>query len=110
MENRINRQMDLKVEVAYEEGNPYVNLSGEMDVYTSPRVKQAALNLIAEGKHHLIFDLTRVDYIDTAGLGVLVGILKRAREVGGNVELCYSDQVKKVFEITGLDKIFIIRE
>ena len=56
MENRINRQMDLKVEVAYEEGNPYVNLSGEMDVYTSPRVKQAALNLIAEGKHHLIFE------------------------------------------------------
>lgn len=105
----MDKQMDLKIEVVYEDGNPYITLTGEMDVYTSPRVKQLAKNLIAEGKNNLIFDLRKVDYIDTAGLGVLVGILKRAREVGGSVDLCYSDQVRKVFEITGLDRIFNIR-
>jgi anti-anti-sigma factor len=57
----------------------------------------------------LVVDLTKVDYLDSTALGVLIGGLKRMREVEGNMVLiCPSPRIRRVFEITGLDKIFDI--
>ena len=100
--------MDIKVLVRQSEGDAYVvELAGEIDVYTSPKVKDAITELIDQGHYNLVINLEKVRYIDSTGLGVLIGGLKRVREHGGSVSLvCTNPQIKKIFDITGLVKIF----
>jgi anti-sigma B factor antagonist len=104
--------MDIKVTIREAPGDCYiVDLSGEIDVYTSPKVKDAMSSLIDKGVYNLIINLEKVRYIDSTGLGVLIGGLKRVREHGGSVNLvCTNPQIKKIFDITGLVKIFGIFE
>ena len=104
--------MDIKVNVREAPGDCYVvDLSGEIDVYTSPKVKDAIGELIDRGVYFLVINLEKVRYIDSTGLGVLIGGLKRVREHGGSVNLvCTNPQIKKIFDITGLVKIFGIFE
>src|SRR5579859_6307596 len=84
-----------------------VDLTGEIDVYTSPKVKETITDLIDKGHYNLVINLENVRYIDSTGLGVLIGGLKRVREHGGTVNLvCTNPQIKKIFDITGLVKIF----
>ncbi|HET7812975.1 MAG: STAS domain-containing protein [Candidatus Baltobacteraceae bacterium] len=100
--------MDIKVNVREAQGQTYVvDLNGEIDVYTSPKVKDAIGDLIDKGHYNLVINLEKVRYIDSTGLGVLIGGLKRVREHGGTVNLvCTNPQIKKIFDITGLVKIF----
>jgi anti-sigma B factor antagonist len=100
--------VDIKVNVREAQGDTYiVDLNGEIDVYTSPKVKDAIGDLIDKGHYNLIINLEKVRYIDSTGLGVLIGGLKRVREHGGTVNLvCTNPQIKKIFDITGLVKIF----
>lgn len=102
--------MDIRVNVRPQDGNAtIVDLAGEIDVYTSPKVKDALGELIDAGRYHLVIDLEKVRYIDSTGLGVLIGALKRVREHGGSIGIvCTNPQIKKIFEITGLVKIFAI--
>ena len=104
--------MDIKVAVREAQGDcSIVQLAGEIDVYTSPKVKDAIGDLIDRGVYNLVIDLENVRYIDSTGLGVLIGGLKRVREHGGSVNLvCTNPQIKKIFDITGLVKIFGIFE
>jgi anti-sigma B factor antagonist len=100
--------LDIKVHVRESDDDAYVvELGGEIDVYTSPKVKDAITELIDQGHYNLVIDLEKVRYIDSTGLGVLIGGLKRVREHGGTVNLvCTNPQIKKIFDITGLVKIF----
>ena len=100
--------MDIKVNVRESEGDAYVvDLTGEIDVYTSPKVKDAITELIDQEHYNLVINLEKVRYIDSTGLGVLIGGLNRVREHGGSVNLvCTNPQIKKIFDITGLVKIF----
>src|SRR5579863_6022574 len=100
--------VDIKVTVKALEGDTYaVELGGEIDVYTSPKVKDAITELIDSGHYNLVINLEKVRYIDSTGLGVLIGGLKRVREHGGSVNLvCTNPQIRKIFDITGLVKIF----
>ncbi len=104
--------MDIKVQVHESGDEAYVvELTGEIDVYTSPKVKDAIGELIDQGHYNLVINLEKVRYIDSTGLGVLIGGLKRVREYGGTVHLvCTNPQIKKIFDITGLVKIFGIYE
>ncbi|MGH7707971.1 MAG: STAS domain-containing protein [Vulcanimicrobiaceae bacterium] len=100
--------MDITVSVRKANDHAQVvDIGGEIDVYTSPKVKDALSELIDDGNYHLVISLEKVRYIDSTGLGVLIGGLKRVREHGGSVNLvCTSPQIKKIFDITGLVKIF----
>jgi anti-sigma B factor antagonist len=100
--------LDISVNVRQIHGDAYaVELAGEIDVYTSPKVKDALSELIDRGVYNLVINLEKVRYIDSTGLGVLIGGLKRVREHGGSVNLvCTNPQIKKIFDITGLVKIF----
>ena len=102
--------MNLRVETRnVREGVAVVALGGEVDVYTSPRVKQEILELLNGGTSKMVVDLTGVDYLDSTGLGVLIGGLKRARERDGDLKLiCDNLRILRIFEITGLTKIFDI--
>jgi len=102
--------VNLKVElVKRERVPPFINLEGEIDVYTSPKLKEKILELIDGGEVSFVVNLERVTYIDSTGLGVLIGALKRTREKRGSLYLIYSNpRLKRIFEITGLDKNFSI--
>lgn len=89
-------------------GNAHViSLAGEIDVFTAPKVNAAILAVVEKAHYRMVIDLEDVQYIDSTGLGVLIGNLKRVRDHGGALLLvCTSPAITKLFEITGLSKVF----
>ena len=86
-----------------------VSLTGEVDLYTAPEFKQQLLDVIGRGAKDVIVDFTGTTFIDSTTLGVLVGGVKRLRPGGGQLSLVCSDRnITKIFEITGLDRVFTI--
>jgi len=82
-------------------------VSGEIDIATAPSLREKLHSLLADGALQLIIDLDEVTFLDSTALGVLVGVLKRARTEGGEVRIvCNQPRVRKVFEITRLDSAF----
>jgi anti-sigma B factor antagonist len=80
-----------------------VRLDGEVDVASAPRLRERLLDLVAANRHHVAADLTDVTFLDSVGLGVLIGGLKRARSNGGDLVLVGpSGGVARVLELTGL--------
>lgn len=104
--------MDLGLEV--DDGHaPFTVLAvkGEVDVYTAPRLREKLVELVSLGQHQIVVDLQGVDFLDSTGLGVLVGGLKRLRSHDGDLTLvCTQPRILKVFEITGLTKVFSIHD
>jgi anti-sigma B factor antagonist len=87
-----------------------ISLSGEVDLYTAPEYKAKLVEVIGAGASTVIVDLTATTFIDSTTLGVLVGGVKRLGPEGGQLVLVCSDRnILKIFEITGLDKVFPIR-
>ena len=88
-----------------------VEVGGEIDVYSAPTLRDQLNGLVAAGPHHLIVDMQGVEFLDSTGLGVLVGGLKRVRTQEGTLRLvCSQERVLKVFRITGLTKVFSIHD
>ena len=86
-----------------------IALAGEVDLYTAPELKTQMLEVIANGAMDVIVDFTDTTFIDSTTLGVLVGGVKRLREKGGRLSIVCSDRnITKIFEITGLDRVFTI--
>jgi anti-sigma B factor antagonist len=84
-----------------------IEVGGEIDVYTAPRLREAIVAAIEAGHTRLIIDVRKVDFLDSTGLGVLVGALKRVRSDGGSLDIvCTQERILKIFQITGLDKVF----
>ena len=101
--------MELEITTQQQDGVCALSLAGEVDVYTAPRLKEALVEQIESGCSRIIVDLDGVGFIDSSGLGVLVGGLRRAKEQDGAIRLvCTRDNILKVFRITGLDKVFPI--
>ena len=91
------------------EGAPtwLARLSGEVDVFVFPDIKDKLLGAVRAGHDRIIIDLKDVEYIDSSGLGVLVVTHKEARERGGRIAVvCPKPQLRRIFEITGLSKLF----
>jgi anti-sigma B factor antagonist len=83
-----------------------LQVTGELDVYTAPMLREQMRELSAKGAVHLIADLSGVDFLDSTGLGALVGGLKRLREAGGSLALVISTpRILRIFQITGLTKV-----
>lgn len=83
---------------------------GEVDIYTSPALKSALAAAAADGCSTLIVDLNGVGFIDSSGLGVLVGALRRAREAGGDLRVVsVQEGIARILRITGLDHVFVLR-
>ena len=99
--------MELDINSECEDGVCVLKLAGEVDVYTAPRLKETLVGNIESGHPNVIVDLEDVAFIDSSGLGVLVGGLRRAKERSGSVRLvCARENILKIFRITGLDKVF----
>jgi len=86
-----------------------IALTGEVDLYTAPELKTQMLEVIANGAMDVVVDFSNTTFIDSTTLGVLVGGVKRLREKGGRLSIVCSDRnITKIFEITGLDRVFTI--
>lgn len=101
--------MDLTLSTRPEGERTVIAVAGEIDVYTAPKLREHLIDLVAAGNYHLIVDMEGVDFLDSTGLGVLVGGLKRVRSHDGSLRLvCTQDRILKIFRITGLTKVFPI--
>jgi anti-sigma B factor antagonist len=102
--------MSFDVKTEQLDGERYViALAGEVDLYTAPEFKQQLLDVIAKGAKYVVVDFSETTFIDSTTLGVLVGGVKRLRTNDGHLALVCSDRnITKIFEITGLDRVFTI--
>lgn len=83
-----------------------IQVTGDVDVYTAAKLRAQIVDLIDEGRLHLVVDMEAVTFIDSTGLGVLVGVLKRLRAVSGELRLVATgDHVLRLLRITGLHRI-----
>jgi anti-sigma B factor antagonist len=101
--------VELTVDSRQEGSRTVVVVHGEIDVYTAPTLRERLNELVSAGRNDLIVDMQGVDFLDSTGLGVLVGGLKRVRSLDGELQLvCGQEKILKVFRITGLTKVFPI--
>lgn len=101
--------MELSLDTYEVDGRSVVAVGGEIDVYTAPRLRDRISEVVATGQNDVLIDMGKVDFLDSTGLGVLVGALKKTRVHGGSLELvCDNDRLLKIFRITGLAKVFVI--
>lgn len=84
-----------------------VRVTGDLDSYTAPQLRSALLALVADGARHVTLDIGGTQFVDSTGLSVLVGGLKRLRDQGGDMVVkSPTDATLKLFQITGLDTVF----
>jgi anti-sigma B factor antagonist len=103
--------VDLSLQTREVDSRTIVAVGGEIDVYTAPKLRDKITELVGQGHHDLVIDMEGVDFLDSTGLGVLVGGLKKVRAHDGSMELiCAQDRLLKIFRITGLAKVFVIHE
>ena len=96
-------------DTAIDDETHVIELGGEVDLYTAPEFKERMVQVIEDGKKHVVVDLSKATFIDSTTLGVLVGGVKRLRPAGGSLTLvCTDPNICKIFEITGLDRVFPI--
>lgn len=101
--------IDLSIESSLKGRWDVLTLQGEVDIYTAPKLKGAVVQSLEAGRNHLIIDLRAVDFIDSTGLGVLIGGVKRIKEGRGEMALvCSKGSILRLLGITGLDKVFPI--
>jgi anti-sigma B factor antagonist len=98
--------MNLQVQIDEGNNGSIVHLSGEIDVYTAPKLKDALLPLTKQHGTLLEVDLTHVNYMDSTGLGVFINALKSSNEHECQLKLInLQDRVYRLFQITGLHEI-----
>jgi anti-sigma B factor antagonist len=103
--------MELSLAARTVAGHTVLEVGGEVDVYTAPKLRERLAELIDAGAGRVVVDLDRVDFLDSTGLGVLVGALKRLRAAGGTFGLvCAKEPLLKIFRITALDQVFPLYE
>ena len=101
---------DLRVVARSERGCTVLEISGELDIYTAQRLRAALVDHTEADGHRLVLDLSELTFIDSSGLGVLVGAFKQARLKGGALVLAGPrGQLLKILNVTGLDKVFPVR-
>ena len=102
--------MDLTLnEYSVAPGQAVVEVGGEIDVYTAPRLRETLISLVDSGNYQLVIDMEGVEFLDSTGLGVLVGGLKRVRAHDGTINLvCTQGKILRIFRITGLNNVFSI--
>lgn len=91
------------------DGKVIVKLTGDLYVKSVAGLREELLKLISASKIYYVFDMSELQYIDSAGLGLLVTIQKRVIPQGGEVRIHgLHGTIKELFEQTRLDKVFII--
>lgn len=102
---------DLGIRVHRTEDIPVVVLSGDVDDYTCKKLSDTITGLMAAGDSNFVIGMANVRYIDSSGLGTLIGGLRRASERNGGLAISSaSRQIRKVLDITGLARVLTVFE
>lgn len=85
-----------------------ISVQERIDAMNAPELRERSLALIDEGASNLVFDLSGVPFMDSAGMAVLVSALKRARQVGGDVKLVWpqAEDGRRILRLTKFDRVF----
>ncbi|WP_062048821.1 STAS domain-containing protein [Bacillus sp. JCM 19034] len=103
--------MNLSVRYEKIENGHHVYLSGEIDAYTAPKLKEALVPLAETKDQDIVIDLSDVNYIDSTGLGIFIGIFKTMHQHDGVLKLVgLSERIHRLFSITGLDEVMTIEK
>ena len=103
--------MPVSTMVSSQRGWTVVTVTGSLDAHGAPRLREQLIDLIASGCNRLVVDFAGVDFIDSTGLGVLIGALKRVRSGGGHMRLVIDDErILRVVRITGLHRVFDVHD
>ena len=99
--------MDLKLGHHAQDGIEVIDVQGEIDMYTAPRLRELLIDLVGKGSYQLVVNLDKVGFLDSTGLGVLAGGLRRVRAHDGSLDLvCTQQRILKIFRVTGLTEVF----
>lgn len=91
-----------------EQGRHVVSPAGEIDVATYRKLREVINELLTVGHVHLVVDLSNTDFVDSTGLGALIGARRRAHALKGSLAIrCDNPKIMKVFTMTGLDRVFV---
>lgn len=108
-----SRTSGFTVLVAEREGVPLVSVSGEIDLHAVPRFRSAlqdAWSRTAPDNPVVLVDLSEVGFMDSSGLGVLIGHHRELEELGGGLRIVAGEPAMKILRITHLDTVFGIYE
>lgn len=101
--------MNLQVELLEKDSIQRFKVVGEIDAFTAPKLKEKLASVQNIKGLQVEIDLSEVSYIDSTGLGVFVGFYKGLKENSDHMKITgVNDRLKRLFEITGLDKIIDI--
>lgn len=103
----MSQEFELVVTVLEDEA--VISVVGELDFSTAPRLREQILELLKGSTSNLVIDVSRLDFVDSSGLGVLVAAMKRMRERKGRLMLrSPSANTSKVLQVSGLDKLLLV--
>lgn len=103
--------MSLDININSNENEILVALKGDLDIYTSPNFSKSILSEFEEENKDVVIDAESLDYIDSTGLGAFISVYKSVSEAGKDLKITkVKPNVKKIFVITELDKLFRIEE
>ena len=103
--------VELKLGHYSKDGIEVIDVEGEIDIYTAPRLRELLIDLAGKNSYQLVINMDKVGFLDSTGLGVLVGGLNRVRAHDGSLDLvCTQERILKIFKITGLTKVFGIHQ
>ena len=98
--------MELSLATRVVSAHTVLEVGGEVDVYTAPKLRERIAELLDGGIGAVVVDLGRVDFMDSTGLGVLVGAWRKARASGASFGVvCGKESLLKIFRITALDQV-----
>ncbi|MCA1840307.1 MAG: STAS domain-containing protein [Actinomycetota bacterium] len=96
----------FEIDDVSKDGWEILGVSGDLDVYTAPRLRERLIEKIEGGKNRIAIDLCDVRFLDSTGLAVMVGTLKRARQSNGDLVLLgANDQIIRILNMTDLIKV-----
>ncbi|GGU94317.1 anti-sigma factor antagonist [Actinomadura cremea] len=103
--------VELNVSTASQGGHAVVTATGELDLYTAPRLQAALAGLLRDHVDHITVDMSGVEFCDSTGMNVLLSAMKRLKEHGGSLELAAPrPAVKRILQVTGLDTVFTVTD
>ncbi len=101
--------MELKIDTRFEHGYTIVTPRGEVDLSTVEAFRAVLNELLIQGRAHLLVDLDETSFFDSLGFGALVGARRRAQAFNGSLGIvCSNERILRLFEITALDRVFVI--
>ena len=96
----------MQIDVQGRDGAAVVRLNGRLDLLSAPDVKGRLGQVVAQGDRRIVVDLNDVSFVDSSGLGALIGGLKAARQAGGDLRIARpAQQAQTILELTTLNRV-----